>query len=67
MHDAQLAAISACCCQWEWLWQAARMYMWQFLHEVVVCGLKWGVGFVGYFMHYIDQISRYLALFEDYN
>lgn len=37
------------------------------LHEVVVCGLKWGVGFVGYFLHYIDQISKYLALFEEYN
>lgn len=31
------------------------------LHEV--CGLKWGVGFVGYFMHDIDWISKYLALF----
>lgn len=37
------------------------------LHEVVMCGLKWGVGIVGYFMHYIDQISKYLALLEEYN
>lgn len=33
------------------------------LHEVVVCGLKWGVGFVGYFMQYIDQISKYFGSF----
>lgn len=34
------------------------------LHEVVVCGLKWGVGIVGDFMLYI---SKHFAPFEDYN
>lgn len=37
------------------------------IHVVVVCGLKGGVGSVGCFVHYIDQISKYLALFEECN
>lgn len=35
------------------------------IHAVVVHGLKGGVGCVGCFKHYIDQISKYLALFEE--
>lgn len=37
------------------------------IHVAVVRGLKEGVGSLGWFMHYIDLISKYLALFEKCN
>lgn len=35
--------------------------------EIVVPGLEGDVGSAGCFLHYVDRVSKYLALFVEHN